>query len=1002
MRAAAKHKELGGALPLTLLLIAFNLVVLVALLLYSATEQTASRNSVNAEAARVMALNGIEMAGALIAQNSTNNAYVTYQNITNVSGDRLETKIANTVTNGNQWTRMVEKPTALHSGFATNGEERVDLNYATAGDTNSGYIAPRTNPTNVGSTWTNLHPNMFQMKWVDVYKGDTNKQTNLIGRFAFWVDDESTKLNLNYSGATNNYDASWNLKMSGITTYLPKARTNLEVTTNAIGYTFSGNTWPLFVDLGGIAGISRTNMLEVLKKRGTPWSHDSPTSPRKPFSPFYSTLEIRSANSNVVTNVSEQSQLALTATMFSREPELSFAKGIPRFDMFKFNSENTAVASNRPQLTNEFIKALTNNYPKFWDKYSLPQYANAVLTFYRGPDETNTFTYSVVGGEVSNFVTKARPYLNELGIKLDSSLNVASNQQTSVLTFEAELITLGTSVQGSRSMYDKLGAAGSSYSNNIANYAVNLDFAPALVVNGQSISNLVMRGDPTRWFAEVTNKSPYSSDIMRYVRVDSQDLTNCFGVLTNSTNFSSPAQPNQVVWQLPSTINATVSYGADQYQTIAPVDVSGGGVTNTNYLTNDGITRTLFHVTSLPRGDLGVRSDPRLGLHQASVTAAPNATNASNVVTANFTNSAASMFSINKTWRESGVNKATGPWSANYLAEAMSPDITPPATLFVSDRGIKLIADGRYFYKPDLFPQSAGELGDIPITAFHSGTNLAWSTPKFWGDGRTNMGDNETYPPDWLMLDAVHSAFLPPQAHTNRVFTRSANVDDFNLEHIQNGRLNVNSLKTHFQKRLGTQWRADTIMDSMLVGVHTKDFFDDYLQPPNNPSNNLATTYKLIEDGSSSRINILNYVHTNAVAKNASDNPYLHPLDFVANLAGNTNTNFTSLINPNTGYWMAYFPGSETTSDRRIETLVKGLQQRLTTRGWQFNVYSMGQALQVFDAGGGTYKTNVLGEAFMQAVWERAPKHDTTSGEIVNKSDGGAPPMRMLYMREIR
>ena len=38
----------------------------------------------------------------------------------------------------------------------------------------------------------------------------------------------------------------------------------------------------------------------------------------------------------------------------------------------------------------------------------------------------------------------------------------------------------------------------------------------------------------------------------------------------------------------------------------------------------------------------------------------------------------------------------------------------------------------------------------------------------------------------------------------------------------------------------------------------------------------------------------------------------------------------------------------------------------------------------------------------MQSVWERAPKHDTSTGTIVNASPGGAPPMRMLYMREIR
>lgn len=1031
MRKEAKHRERGAALPLTLLLIAFNLVVLVALLLYAATEQTASRNSVNAEAARIMALNGIEMAGALIGQNSTNNAYVTYQNITNVSGDRLETKIANTVTSGNQWTRVVENPTALHSGFAASSSDSVDLNYATAADSNSGYIAPRTNPTNAGSTWTNLHPDMFQMKWVDVYKGDASKQTNLIGRFAFWVDDESTKLNVNYSGAGGMYSTNSD-QLLGLKTYLPQTRElfkNNSASTNAhVGKQFPANMWPLYVDIGGVYGLTRPVALAILTNRGNPhlWAETNNSAVFVGFRPYYSALEVRRASSNAVANVSEQSQFSFTATMFSREPEISHAKGTPRFDMFKISGE--FARTNNPNVFTSLVTTITNNYPDFERKYSLPQFAAALYANYQVPGDgtaaATNFPYTASFGP-TNYNARGMPLINETDIKLSTMLD-ANGYQITTLDANIELIVLApfNHTTGNYTYFNELGMMGATKGDGVAVIATNqlmvdryrarIEFGPAILVGTNTVSALELKqtnASTTNWFHQ-----KFTTTRRDYLRILDTTLTGCFALLSGSvswTNTNSVTATN-LYWTLPVSITNSVYYrtvtndmgSLGMYHRVSsPSDmVPLPPVTNTVYLTTNHIytqPAVVYHYTSQTRADSGIRGDPRLGLHTATNNAAPNYATITNV---NFTNSVASLGSLNTSW---------SPDSSSYLTDALSPDITPSYTVFNSDAGLP-IAMGEAGIDPGYMGSSA-DIGEVPITTLKAGSYLAWSTPRLWGDGRRSLGGTE-YPPDWLLLDCIHTAMLPAQK--DPVFC-SANGYTTN-EHISHGRLNANGLKTYFQRPLGSSGKTDTVMDSMIANVATKDFRWYYnsggdaanFPPAGNPPN-FGSAFRNIDAWNNPhkllRTNILEHVRTNALAKNANNAPYITPFDFTADLAGNTNLpNFGSVSSANTlmwtngGYWEAYLPGSTTTSDRRIESLVRSLQQRVTTRGWQFNVYSMGQALQVFEPSPGTYKTNVLGEAFMQAVWERAPRHDTTSGEIVNRSSGGAPPMRMIYMREIR
>jgi hypothetical protein len=150
------------------------------------------------------------------------------------------------------------------------------------------------------------------------------------------------------------------------------------------------------------------------------------------------------------------------------------------------------------------------------------------------------------------------------------------------------------------------------------------------------------------------------------------------------------------------------------------------------------------------------------------------------------------------------------------------------------------------------------------------------------------------------------------------------------------------------------------------------------------------------------RTNLINYINNESLTRGASNKPFLTGFEFAAHLAGNTN--FPRNVSGDNWIWNFYNPNetnfTNSTTDYRIESMVRSLQQRVTSRGFQFSVFSLGQSVQVVQSGS-TYKTNVIGESYFQAVWERAPKH-SLDGTISNASSGGAPPLRLLYMRELR
>lgn len=1020
------------ALPTTLLLVVFNVTVLIALFVYANNEMKASHNAAGSSASRLMALSGIELAGALIVANSTNNAYVSYQNIVTNAGPRLETKIANVVPIPGavdpSFQRQVTTPTALHSGFAAPGQG-VDLNYATTADPSSGYILPRTNPPNPTnpaiSSWRNLHTNMFQMKWVNVYKGPSSHPTNLIGRFAFWVDDESTKLNMNYSGATNNYDPNSFNNSGPIRTSLfgPRGPKGANV---GLGIEFDGFLWPLYMELGGVAGISRTNAFQIINRRGNPiWRSDDSAS--STFSPYYSLMESRLGTlppvpgGLAVTNISQQSQLGFTATIYSREPEISYATGSPRFDMFTFAQEWANNPTRVAEATNGLISSFNQNYPRFQDKYSLPQFVAAIqsaaTSFNTGSNAAVSFPYTPSGSETKNFNNRALPLINETEIilktKADGITNTTTLEATVELIFLSKADDYNPEWSGNNYLFDEMHMIGSRFENGISNYSANIYFTPPLYIGTNAITNLILTPDNNNWFTNAKGNTntlkPYDTDLKGLTAL--LKVTRSF-VTTNTTtnrqevNWKAGYVFNNNLQNYFFTINTSVNYHGKIYQSIEQSILGSDQEysnnlqhTNTN---SSGPNEIVFWWTSLPKGDQGVRGDPRMGIHSTKfIYSGGNETlgkyiypyDTNRALTNIFPDAELASFrkrtdKLELIWEANPNNEIiasigkvnpTNFWRpGDFENEMLSPDITPPYTLFESDRGFNY-SYGNFFH-------SSGVLGEIPITTFKSGQHLAWSTPRFWGDGRTNMGGT-TYPPDWLMLDCVHTAMFPP--NTNKPFATYA------TNFVSYGRLNINGLKSFFQIPRGSSDRSDTTLDSLVIQARTKDFrdYDESI-----PNVNGSRDWRRILPSHANRTNLLNYVNDEVVRRGSVDDPFLTGFDFTAHLAGNTNSALTNVSN-----WEYFTPGKTNTSESRIESLVRSLQQRVTSRGFQFSVFSLGQSVQVVEQplGSGNYQTNVIGESYFQAVWERAPKHNL-DGTISNASSGGAPPLRLLYLRELR
>lgn len=949
---------LGAALPLVLIIIALNVVVIVAMLAYATTEYQASRNSVQAETARALAQSGIDLAAGLISANSTNNAFVTYQRVTNVdSAWRLETKVANVVaTNQNlPWKTVAANPAVLHSGFA-GGTNGFDLNYAVDAAGDAGFIAPR---SNINTNWINLSTNMFRMDWIYIYKTNSTGSSNVVGRIAYWVDDESSKLSLNYSGNTAAFggsgDTSW--------TDFQIKRTNYPGPTQQKN--FANRNWPVYIDLGGVAGISSNEATAILRFRGDP-VYSVITNGKT--TNFPSVLAVRIATNTVITNIARQAELGFTATIYSMEEERSYATGKKRFDLLYVYPDAPEV------LTMSNVKyAITNNYPDFAEKYDWDSYVSAVYSSVQYPGyyaETNPNRQPGKTFGVSRIYTRELPIVNELSILAKIENNSGTNNVS--VEYQIELITLFVegppSVAGAR--MDLSWANSYRYPEKFearitlpdeTSFGAEVD-NPTIITGPKSYT--FAGGAINGWFAgQPLVEGPTNAT-----------LSNALTLMSASTN-NIVDNPR---WVFPTNVAVELYFNGVRYQSFsfAP-DV----LPVTNFAPASGVTNIVYHLVAQPTGGANTyRGDPRFMVFTNSVV--------SDFV-GNQTNLQTSLGSLNTNSAGGGPNWLIG----GYTNAANSPDLMPPDIVFGRDhRGLPAYRnDKKYGFGPSL--SGVGWLGEVPVTTKSGNTPLAWSTPRFWGAGRPAI-DGEPYPPDWLIMDGFHMAIWNAEPQF---------VGSTNLVFKSYGKINVNSAKSFFQQAYGSANKTDTIMDSITAGTYTKDFqvtFD------NTGWGGVNWWGGFRQIAGSSRPVFLNKITEMSTNRSSTNNPYTTVFEFLGELSA---TNLTG----NPSWWFAPNPSTNNaatnTTDRLAEGIVRSLVQKLTTRGNQFTIFSVGQSLQPAASGAadavdvpGGGKAKVVGETYLQAVYERAPLYNEDTGAITNGGITGAPPMRQLFLRELR
>ena len=449
--------------------------------------------------------------------------------------------------------------------------------------------------------------------------------------------------------------------------------------------------------------------------------------------------------------------------------------------------------------------------------------------------------------------------------------------------------------------------------------------------------------------------------------------------ITNTlTNYNT-----NTMWTYPTNIVVSLYFNNVLYQSVT-LELQASLGTPYSPITNT--SNTTYHMVAQPRGDAGFRGDPRFWQYTNSFV---TTSVVSSSMAASTNNTNASLGTSNSQWKISDYSN----WSN-------SPDLTPPDLFFFEqDRGIPQHEGNKTSgFGPSL--AGVGWLGEVPITT-RSGEVLSWSTPRFWGDGRERVNGTD-YPPDWLLMDCFHMAAFPqiPQ------FTGSTN-----LVFSSFGKININSLKSFFQIARGSPSQSDTILDSITVDAKTVD----YRQGSGSGSAiRYADGYK--------RQSFLSGVANIIGNRNETNNPYTTHFGFLADLI--TNTMASIPFRPSSGWWPAPTNSSGTiytatnTTDRRIEGIVRSLVHKLTTHGNQFTIFSVGQALQpsptgTVDIPGTTNKANVVGEAYLQAVYERAPLYNDGTNSVsidgisfppgaITNSPTGAPPMRQLFLRELR
>lgn len=361
----------GAALIVTLLVLVLLVVIVTGFLSTTRVEQMASRNFTYQAQAQQMAMAGVQKAIAQLNNAFSNNASVT--NFTTQPGLILS--------NG--------QPIYLSSASVANsGTDKIDLNISNVNLIHSNNFA-----SNTSVYWAPLV----------LLSNVSNGKTNLAGRYAYWIDDEGTKSNLNAVGGYSN----------GRTTFLPtNARSfsykaigtsGLVDFTNAISGT-NTNSWPYFFtgsQLGLLISNRSTTVAYTYSMAGGQGNLTDPL-------PFMTNGAIN-LNMMSITDGGGLFTNRLSATV------------ITNIDLFITNG------IDRPFITNKFKSSFT-------DKYGMDVLRQIIANVNDFPLPTNTNIATGAGDLDSNDIPRRflglRPFihLNEIAAAAQWATNATDIQ----------------------------------------------------------------------------------------------------------------------------------------------------------------------------------------------------------------------------------------------------------------------------------------------------------------------------------------------------------------------------------------------------------------------------------------------------------------------------------------------------------------------------------------------------------------------------------------------
>jgi hypothetical protein len=178
-QAGPQQPSHGVALVLTLLVVAMLTVVLVSFNAITRTEQAAARNYTKHAVGYRVAAAGEQQAIALLQNTLTN------------TNNLIVTQPGRAIYWDNNGAQQIVELSSASIGSGSSGD--ATLNFKVTSGT----------ATNWSAISSNNSPSYFSAPWVNI----TDNAGQLVGRYAFWIDDNGSRLNLNF--ATTNARSSF-------------------------------------------------------------------------------------------------------------------------------------------------------------------------------------------------------------------------------------------------------------------------------------------------------------------------------------------------------------------------------------------------------------------------------------------------------------------------------------------------------------------------------------------------------------------------------------------------------------------------------------------------------------------------------------------------------------------------------------------------------------------------------------------------------------------------